>query len=128
MHRLALAAALALAAGAAQAQGIGGIFQTQANDNGDVGMVQFAPCGDRWCGTLIKSFHADGTEFQSPNTGRNIVSDMQDNGGGAFSGGRIWDPGSDRTYSSKMTLDGGTLKVQGCIAVICRTQTWVRVR
>lgn len=128
MRTLALAAALSLAAVAAQAQGIEGIFQTQANDNGDIGMVQFAPCGDRYCGTLIKSFHADGTAFDSPNHGRQIVWDMADNGGGKFSGGKIWDPGADKTYNSKMVLSGSTLKVSGCISVLCRSQTWVRVQ
>lgn len=129
MRQILLAAAVALAAtSAAQAEGISGIFQTQANDNGDVGMVQFGPCGERWCGTLVRSFHADGSEFRSPNHGRMIVSDMRDDGNGAFSGGRIWDPGSDKTYSSKMQLSGNTLKVSGCIAVLCRTQTWLRVR
>ena len=128
MRTLALATALSLAAVAAQAQGIEGIFQTQPNDNGDIGMVQFAPCGDRWCGTLVKSFHADGTEFQSPNQGRNIVWDMADAGNGKFTGGKIWDPGADKTYNSRMTLSGKTLKVQGCVSVLCRSQTWVRVQ
>lgn len=116
------------AASAASAQGIGGIFQTQANDNGDVGMVQFAPCGDRFCGTLIKSFHKDGTEFSSPNHGRAIVSNMVDDGDGRFSGGTIWDPGADKTYKSKMTLSGSTLKVSGCVSVLCRSQTWTKVK
>ena len=128
MRTFTLAAALSLAAVAAHAQGIDGIFQTQPNDNGDIGMVQFAPCGERWCGTLIKSFHADGSEFESPNHGRNIVWDMVDAGGGKFRDGKIWDPGADKTYSSKMTLSGKTLKVSGCISVICRGQTWVRVK
>ena len=83
-----MAAAIAvLGATAAQADGISGVFQTQANDKGDVGMVQFAPCGEGYCGKLIKSFHKDGKEFTSENHGRNIVSNMKDNGGGAFSGG-----------------------------------------
>lgn len=130
MSRLALAAALGLfaATGAANAQGISGIFQTQANDNGDVGMVRFAPCGPHYCGTLVQSFHADGKAFDSASHGRNIVWDMQDNGGGAFSGGKIWDPGADKTYASKMQLSGDRLTVSGCIAILCRNQTWVRVK
>ncbi|AXC51017.1 DUF2147 domain-containing protein [Paracoccus suum] len=125
---LAAAALAVLGSTAAQAEGINGIFQTQANDQGDVGMVQFAKCGDKYCGKLIKSFHKDGKEFASASHGRNIVANMVDNGGGSFSGGTIWDPGADKTYKSKMTLSGKTLNVSGCIAVFCKTQTWTKVQ
>ena len=120
--------AIILGAGAAQADGISGIFQTQANDDGNIGMVQFYDCGGKYCGKLIKSFDANRTEISSPNTGRNIVADMTDEGGGKFSGGTIWDPGSGKTYKSKMTLNGNDLAVSGCVAVFCRTQNWVKVQ
>ncbi|KGJ06334.1 Uncharacterized conserved protein, DUF2147 family [Paracoccus halophilus] len=123
-----LAAILMLAATGAQAQGIEGIFQTQANDDGNIGMVQFYDCGGRYCGRLVKSFDSAGQEISSPNTGRNIVANMTDEGGGKFSGGTIWDPGADKTYKSKMQLDGKTLSVSGCVAVFCKTQRWTRVK
>lgn len=128
MRTVAIAAALALAAGAAQAEGIDGIFQTQANDQGNVGMVQFYDCGGKYCGKLVKSFDKSGKEIASPHAGQNIVAGMTDDGGGAFSGGTIWDPGADKTYRSKMQLNGKALDVSGCIAVFCRTQHWVRVK
>ena len=53
---------------------------------------------------------------------------MTDDGGGSFSGGTIWDPGADKTYKSKMTIEGKVLKVSGCISVFCRTQTWKRLK
>ncbi|PTT36411.1 DUF2147 domain-containing protein, partial [Stenotrophomonas sp. HMWF022] len=45
-----------------------------------------------------------------------------------WSGGTILDPGNGKTYKSKLELQsGGTkLDVAGCIAFICRTQTWLR--
>lgn len=128
MKTLAIAGALALISGAAQADGISGIFQTQPNDDGNVGMVQFHDCGGRYCGKLIKSFDRTGKEIASPNIGKNIVAGMNDDGGGAFSGGTIWDPGADKTYKSRMQLDGKALTVKGCIAVFCRTQHWTRVQ
>lgn len=128
MKSRALAAALAVMAGAAAADGISGIFQTQANDQGHVGMVEFYDCGGKYCGKLVKSFDATGKEVPSQYTGRNIVAGMTDNGGGSFSGGTIWDPGSDKTYRSKMSLSGPTLKVSGCVAVFCKTQTWKQVK
>lgn len=128
MRTLAIAAALALAAGAAQAEGIDGIFQTQANDQGNIGMVQFYDCGGKYCGKLVKSFDKAGKEIASPHTGKNIVAGMSDDGGGKFSGGTIWDPGADKTYKSKMQLQGKALDVSGCIAVFCKTQHWTRVK
>lgn len=128
MKTLAIATALALISGAAQADGISGIFQTQANDDGNVGMVQFQDCGGKYCGKLVKSFDKAGKEIASPHIGKNIVAGMTDDGGGAFSGGTIWDPGADKTYKSKMQLDGKALTVKGCIAVFCKTQHWTRVK
>lgn len=123
-----LAAAFLLAASAARAEGIDGIFQTQANDDGNIGMVQFYDCGGKYCGKLVKSFDKAGKEISTPNTGKNIVAGMTDEGGGKFSGGTIWDPGADKTYKSRMQLNGKTLNVSGCVAVFCKTQTWTRVK
>lgn len=128
MRTLALASLLTLAATVAQAGGIDGVFQTQPNDDGHVGMVQFYDCGGAYCGKLIKSFDTSGKEVKSAHTGKNIVAGMTDDGGGKFSGGTIWDPGADKTYRSKMVLSGKTLNVSGCIALFCDTQTWTKVR
>lgn len=128
MKALATAALLALAGTTVQAQGIGGIFQTQANDDGNVGMVEFYDCGGKYCGRLVKSFDRAGKEIGSPYAGKNIVAGMTDEGGGKFSGGTIWDPGADKTYKSKMQLDGKLLDVSGCVAMFCKTQRWVRVK
>lgn len=127
MTRITLALAAVLLAGGAQAQGISGIFQTQANDDGNVGMVQFGPCASGFCGTLVKSFDAQGKELQTDKLGTVMVQGMQDQGGGRFAGGTILDPGSGKTYRSQMSLEGRVLKVKGCVAVFCKTQTWTRV-
>ncbi len=128
MRKPALAAVLTLAATMGHAAGIDGIFQTQANDDGNVGMVQFYDCGGKYCGKLVKSFDKAGKEIASPHAGKNIVAGMSDNGDGSFSGGTIWDPGADKTYKSKMVLDGKVLSVSGCVAVFCKTQRWTRVK
>ena len=129
MKKLTLAAILALAATASHAGGISGIFQTQANDDGHIGMVQFYDCGGKYCGKLVKSFDQAGKEISSPNAGKNIVAGMSDDGDGKFSGGTIWDPGADKTYKSKMVLEGKTLNVTGCIVrPLCKTQTWTQVK
>ncbi|MFG6081641.1 DUF2147 domain-containing protein [Paracoccus litorisediminis] len=126
--QMALAALLALAAPAAQADGISGIYRTQPNDNGQTGFVQFYDCGGKTCGKLVRSFDKAGKEITSPNTGRNIVANMNDDGNGKFSGGTIWDPGSNKTYKSKMQVNGAVLNVSGCVAVFCKTQKWTPVK
>ena len=128
MKKLTLAAILALTATVSHAEGISGIFQTQANDDGNVGFVEFYDCGGKFCGKLIRSFDKAGKEISSPNAGKNIVAGMTEDGNGKFSGGTIWDPGADKTYKSKMKLDGKTLSVSGCVTVFCKTQTWTRVK
>ena len=45
--------------------------------------------------------------------------------GGRWTGGSIYDPQSGKTYDSKLSLNpDGTLKVEGCISIICQAQTW----
>ena len=127
MKKLTLAVLFALTATASYADGISGTFQTQANDDGHIGMVEFYDCGGKYCGKLVKSFDKTGKPVKSPNAGKNIVAGMSDDGNGKFSGGTIWDPGANKTYKSKMSLDGKTLNVSGCITVFCKTQKWTRV-
>ena len=46
---------------------------------------------------------------------------------GKWTGGKIYDPESGKTYDSKISVNAnGTLKVEGCILVICQAQTWRR--
>ena len=130
MKKLTLAAALSLIAGMAFADPAEGLWQTQRNDDGNLAHVQIAPCGAKLCGTMVRSFGSDNKPIESPNTGKNLVWDMEAAGNGDYRNGQIWDPGSNKTYRSKMELSGDQLKVSGCVAggLICRGQTWVRVK
>ena len=128
MNGLVLATGLALLAAPVSAAGISGIFQTAPTDDGNVAQVEFTTCGEAFCGEMIRSFNSAGEAIASDNIGKNIVWDMLDQGDGYFKGGRIWDPGKDKTYKSKMTLMGDTLQVKGCIGPFCKAQTWTRVK
>jgi|GEM_PF-1899367 len=58
MRRLTLAGVLAAAIAAAApalADPVEGIWQSAADDNGDFGHIRIEPCGERLCGTLIRS-------------------------------------------------------------------------
>ncbi|MDN3712053.1 hypothetical protein QWZ10_10040 [Paracoccus cavernae] len=95
------AAVMALTAGMAQADGISGIFQTQANDQGHIGMVEFYDCGGKYCGKLVRSFDKSGNEIASNATGKNIVANMNDNGDNSFRAARSGTRAPTRPTSRK---------------------------
>ena len=57
-----------------------------------------------------------------------MVKDMTSKDGTKYSGGTIWDPQDDKTYKSKMHLNGNELDVKGCVSVFCSGQAWMRVK
>ncbi|WP_028917440.1 DUF2147 domain-containing protein [Pseudoxanthomonas sp. J35] len=63
-----------------------------------------------------------------PITGMEIIRGMKAEGGGQYSGGTILKPDEGKVYKSKMELvEGGKkLEVSGCVAFICKSQTWLR--
>ncbi|SPF75557.1 hypothetical protein ALP8811_00548 [Aliiroseovarius pelagivivens] len=127
MKRVIAAAALAVGlAGPAMAEPVLGVWKTQVDD-GAYAHVTFSQCGAALCGVISKAFDASG-EISTPNIGKQLVWDMQANGNGKYSGGKIWQPSTDKVYKSKMTLSGSTLKVAGCVGPICKKQTWSRVQ
>ncbi|MBD3676999.1 MAG: DUF2147 domain-containing protein [Rhodobacteraceae bacterium] len=129
MKRVLAAAFLAVLAGPAlAADPVEGIWQTKPDDNGNFGYVRIAPCGERFCGVLIRAFGGDGQPMESDNIGKRIVWDMAPQGGGAYGDGKVWSPDRDKTYNSKMELQGDQLAVSGCVLFVCRDGgTWTRV-
>lgn len=123
------AAALVVSAVAAVADPVEGVWQTARDDNGNFGHVEIAPCGDRFCGVLVRAYNGDGQQIASDNIGKRIVWDMAAQGSGAYGKGKIWSPDRNKTYNSKMELAGDRLTVSGCVLVICRDGgTWARVK
>lgn len=106
--------------------------------------VRIAPCaGDkgRMCGTIVwlkapngpdgrplrDANNPDAAQRAKPLVGLAMIRDFKPAGPGKWAGGRIYDPGAGKTYASKMAINrDGTLKVEGCVAVVCRAQTWRR--
>ena len=129
MKKIVLGAVFGFAlAGMAAADPVFGTWQTEPDDNGNFGHIQVAACGSAICGKLVKSFGPDGKQIQSANVGKNIIWDMKADGGGQYSGGKVWDPSRDKTYNSKMQLKGRNLAISGCILMICRDGgTWIRI-
>lgn len=132
MKRLVLGAVLGMAlAGSASADPASGTWKTQPGDTGGYLHVAVAPCGAALCGTIKAAFDKNGanqTDYE--HLGKRMIWDMTSDGGGSYSGGKIWAPDSNKTYNSKMALNGNTLNVKGCVAggLICRGQDWKRVK
>ncbi|MCK8484579.1 DUF2147 domain-containing protein [Aliiroseovarius sp. S2029] len=127
MKRLVMALALSVGMAApAFADAVEGVWKTQVDD-GNYAHVTMSKCGSAICGVISKAFNADGP-IKSENIGKRLVWDMQPNGGGKYSGGKIWQPSTGKVFKSKMTLSGNSLKVEGCVAVFCKKQTWSRVK
>ncbi len=130
MKKFALAAALAVLGTAAfAADPVEGTWKTKPDDNGNFGHVQIKPCGNAFCGTLVKAFDGSGKQIESPNVGRKIVWDMVAYGDGLYDDGKVYSPDRDKTYNSEMKLNGNSLTVKGCVLGICRDGgTWTRVK
>ncbi len=130
MKKFVLSLVLALfgASTAIAADPVEGIWKTQVDD-GAYAYVTIAPCADKICGVIGRTFNSDG-EYKSENLGKNLVWDMVARGNGSYGGGKIWQPSTDKVFKSKMTLSGDVLKVAGCVfgGLICKKQTWTRVK
>lgn len=125
--KLTLAATLIALAGTASADPVHGLYKTQPDDNGNFGHVELYDCGGATCGVIRKAFNGSGQEIASDNIGKRMLWDMNADGGGSYSGGKIWAPDRDKVYSSKMELSGKSLSVSGCVLVVCRSQAWTKL-
>jgi uncharacterized protein (DUF2147 family) len=56
-----------------------------------------------------------------------VVWGLESAGRGKWTGGKIYDVRTGRTYDAKLSANpDGTLKVEICLLKMCRTQTWTR--
>lgn len=102
-------------------------------------IVQIGPCGKAVCGHISKivkptpgkphtdAYNPDEKLRNRPIEGLTILREFSE--AGSLWKGKIYDPESGKTYASKLTRNpNGSLKVQGCVAFFCKTQTWTAVR
>ncbi|MEN2749164.1 DUF2147 domain-containing protein [Sphingomonas sp. T9W2] len=132
MIRTCLAAtAMLIAMPALAATPIAGRYVTEDGS----GVIEIGRCGATMCGKLVRILKAEPNAPKTdvnnsdpalrsrPILGMPILSGFTD--AGKDWRGRIYDPRNGKTYKSIVSRNGdGTLKVQGCIAFLCQTQTW----
>ncbi|MEM9012982.1 MAG: DUF2147 domain-containing protein [Pseudomonadota bacterium] len=130
MRILFLAAALMLPT-AAFGQEVAGLWKSEPNDEGNYIHVEVGACptAGLTCGVIVGAFDGNDQPANPDVVGRTIVADMEADGATEWSGGTIWAPDEDRTYSSRMELSGDVLTVKGCVlgGLICRGQDWTRL-
>lgn len=70
----------------------------------------------------------EGTRRNRPIKGMTILWNLRQDDARHWSGGSVLDPAKGKTYASKLALhpDGRKLDLSGCIAFLCRSQTWLR--
>ena len=106
-----------------------GVWKSQPDEDGTYVHVKVSRCGaGTLCGTIVKL--VNGAPKHRNAKPRRIFWGMKPDGANRWAGGRIWAPDEDKTYASKLELQGNVLKVSGCVlgGVICRGQDWRRVR
>jgi uncharacterized protein (DUF2147 family) len=104
--------------------------------------VAIAPCsGDpaRICGAVswlkdpvghpTRDIHnPDRTLRSRPLIGVLVVRDMKNEGPGRWTGGKVYDPESGKSYAGRLrTVSRNRLEVDGCVLGICDSETWTRV-
>lgn len=136
---LAAAMMAALAGGMAQAgEGPAGVWRMTS---GKV-TVRISDCGGDLCGTIVglkKPLDKHGQpkrDKDNPNKalrnrpviGLTILSNMRPSDDNSWEG-TIYNPDDGNTYKSRMALKGSdTMKVDGCVMVLCKSMTFIRVQ
>ena len=117
-----------------------GIWLSENKD----GKVEIYRTGNKYFGKLIWSKHmyeADGKKSRKDEKNSNpqlrnrnlkdlVMLTNLTYDDGVWSGGKIYDPASGKTYSCTMKLDGNTLNIRGFIGIslIGKTSAWTRVQ
>jgi uncharacterized protein (DUF2147 family) len=104
------------------------------------GVVRLSPCGDKLCGRIAEVLdrrpsvpRIDANNPDPRLRGRPLVGLLTLWGfareGEGWRGGRAYDPKSGKSYKSTLALEpDGSLRVTGCVFVICESRRWTRVR
>ena len=110
-----------------------GLFLTEERNS----VIEIKNCGESVCGNVVwlnPETLDDGIapEQATSKKGEKVLGLTMLKGfekaDSDWRGGTIYDPGKDKTYSSRLErLSNGSLQVKGCISFFCQTQIWTSV-
>ena len=136
LRRLLLALSLALVplAASAAAPSVAGRWLT---DDGSA-VVEIAACGRQMCGRIVRVLatgvpqsdvnNPDRARRTRPLVGLPILWGF-DAGAEAWEDGTAYDPKTGNSYDASLRLNpDGSLRVTGCVLVVCRSKRWTRSR
>jgi uncharacterized protein (DUF2147 family) len=104
-----------------------GIWKTEVDGTGAYLLVEVADCdadAKKLCAKIIKVINSEHQEIVGKQIFWNLTSYKQNK----WKNGKIWDVPNDRVYPAKVTLDKDTMRVEGCIAILCDGQNWSRAK
>jgi len=102
--------------------------------------VRIGPCPDRpnlMCGVVswlpaakardLDTRNPDAALKTRPILGASTILGFKQAAPGKWTGGKLYDPSTGKSYNGKLSANpDGTLKVEGCIVMVCQGQTWKR--
>lgn len=102
--------------------------------------IELAPCGQSYCGKIVglakpldkkgrpkrDRENPDKALRKRPLIGLMVLNDMRPDGDNRWSG-TIYNADDGQTYASKMSLNGDTMIVKGCVLVFCKDMKFKRV-
>jgi len=119
--------ALALAA----AQASGGSIEGRWKSPGGNSIIDIAPCGSNWCGTVAwasAKAKKDAAKATDQLVGTQLLTGLQQDKNGRWQG-KIFIPDKNMRATAKIDVVGGQqLKVSGCAAgkALCKSALWTR--
>ena len=101
--------------------------------NDRTALVRIAPCGGHFCGRIVRVIargaptvdvnNPDRSLRARPLAGLTVLSGFTPAG----TGGRAYNPRNGHSYRATLRLNpDGSLRVTGCVMMICRSQAWTR--
>ena len=121
------AAALALA-GAAGADPLAGTWITPRDGKGIAAHIEVTQCGAAsMCGTIARTYDADGRLVHTRNLGVQVFWDMVPAGQAKWQGWAYVPLYKKKVRGQIDMRDRNHIKVGGCIGPVCRSQDWRRV-
>lgn len=102
--------------------------------------IKVAACGSAMCGSIAWLKEPNDKATSKPKTDKNntnaslrerpvigspVLLSMKPEGNDKWAG-QLYNAEDGKTYSGNIALAGNTMKVQGCVAIICKTKTWTR--
>lgn len=103
-----------------------GLWLTPEDHKGQVAHVRVRACGAGYCGRIV-AVRKVGQTIEHHNIGKDLFTDMQPQGGGAYAG-TGWVPVHNVKIKGKAQVRGDTLVFSGCALGMCRRQIWQRLK